>query len=70
MKLSAGDLFISRAKDKYAYGLLLEKIGEEWLVEVTIHNNDKTDVRRLRENEKSIRNNWIDAYGYEYVAVG
>ena len=70
VKLSAGDLFISRAKDKYALGLLLEKIGEEWLVEVTVHGSGKTDVRRLRANEKVIRNNWIDAYGYEYVAVG
>ena len=70
MKLSSGDLFISRSKDKYALGLLLEKIGEEWLIEVTVHGSGKTDVRRLRANEKVIRNNWIDAYGYEYVAVG
>tara|TARA_R110000824_G_scaffold331590_1_gene518248 strand:- start:21 stop:233 length:213 start_codon:yes stop_codon:yes gene_type:complete len=69
MKLSSGDLFISRSKDKYALGLLLEKIGEEWLIEVTVHDNNKTDVRRLRENEKIIRNNWISGYGYEYVSA-
>ena len=69
MKLSSGDLFLSRSKDKYALGLLLEKIGEEWLIEVTVHDNNKTDVRRLRENEKSIRNNWVSAYGYEYVSA-
>ena len=70
MKLSAGDLFISRAKDKYALGLLLEKIGEDWLVEVTVHGSKKTDVRRLRANEKIIKNNWISGYGYEYVSAG
>ena len=69
VKLSSGDLFISRSKDKYALGLLLEKIGEEWLIEITVHGSGKTDVRRLREHEKSIRNNWIDAYGYEYVSA-
>ena len=69
MKLSSGDLFISRSKDKYALGLLLEKIGGEWLIEVTVHGSGKTDVRRLRANEKSIRNNWIGAYGYEYVSA-
>ena len=70
MKLSSGDLFISRSKDKYALGLLLEKIGEEWLIEVTVHDNNKTDVRRLRTNEKAIKNNWISGYGYEYVSAG
>ena len=69
MKLSAGDLFISRNKEKYALGLLLEKIGEEWLIEVTIHDSKKTDVRRIRANEKSIKNNWINEYGYEYVSA-
>ena len=69
MKLSSGDLFISRSKDKYALGLLLEKIGEEWLIEVTVHDNNKTDVRRLRANEKIIKNNWISGYGYEYVSA-
>ena len=70
MKLSAGYLFISRAKDKYALGLLLEKIGEEWLVEVTVHGSKKTDVRRLRANENTIKNNWVSGFGYEYVAAG
>jgi len=69
MKLSSGDLFISRGKDKYALGLLLEKTDEEWLIEVTIHGSGKTDVRRLRANEKAIKNNWISGYGYEYVSV-
>jgi len=69
MKLSAGDLFISRAKDKYALGLLLEKIGEEWLVEITVHGSGKTDVRRLRANEKAIKNNWVSGFGYEYVPI-
>jgi|TARA_R110002020_G_scaffold275605_2_gene490852 hypothetical protein len=69
MNLSAGDLFISRVRDKYAFGLLLEKIGEEWLIEITVHNNGRTDVRRLRANEKTIRNNWVNEYGYEYVAA-
>jgi len=70
MKLSSGDLFISRSKGKYALGLLLEKIGEEWLIEVTVHGSGKTVVRRLRTNEKSIKNNWISGYGYEYVSAG
>ena len=70
MKLSAGDLFISRAKDKYALGLLLERIGEEWLIEVTVHDNEETEVRRLRTNENTIKNNWVGAYGYEYIPVG
>ena len=69
MKLSAGDLFISRVKEKYALGLLLERIGEEWLVEVTVHDNEKTEVRRLRANENTIKNNWVSAYGYEYIPV-
>ena len=69
MKLSAGDLFISRAKEKYALGLLLERIGEEWLIEVTVHDNEKTEVRRLRANENTIKNNWVGAYGYEYIPV-
>ena len=69
MKLSSGDLFISRSKGKYALGLLLEKIGEEWLVEVTVHGSEKTDVRRLREREKNIKNNWVGGFGYEYVPV-
>ena len=69
MKLSSGDLFISRSKDKYALGLLLEKIGEEWLIEVTVHDNNKTEVRRLLANEETIKNNWISGYGYEYVSA-
>ena len=69
MKLSSGDLFISRSKDKYALGLLLEKIGEEWLIEVTVHDNNKTEVRRLLANEKTIKNNWISGFGYEYVSA-
>jgi hypothetical protein len=68
MNLSAGDLFISRVRDKYAFGLLLEKIDEEWLIEVTIHSNGKTNISRMRVNEKTIRNNWIKDYGYEYIA--
>ena len=70
MKLSAGDLFISRAKDKYALGLLLERIGEEWLIEVTVHDNEETEVRILRTNENTIKNNWVGAYGYEYIPIG
>jgi len=70
VKLSAGDLFISRVKEKYALGLLLERIGEEWLIEVTVHDNEKTEVRRLRANENTIKNNWVGAYGYEYIPLG
>ena len=70
MKLSAGALFISRVKEKYALGLLLERIGEEWLIEVTVHDNEKTEVRRLRANENTIKNNWVGAYGYEYIPLG
>ena len=73
MNLSAGDLFISRVKGKnkkWAAGLLLERIGEEWLIEVTVHDNEKTEVRRLRANENTIKNNWVGAYGYEYIPLG
>jgi hypothetical protein len=69
MKLSSGDLFISRGKDKYALGLLLEKTDEEWLIEVTVFDTDETKVRRLLANEKTIKNNWISSYGYEYVSA-
>tara|TARA_R100001244_G_scaffold131337_1_gene104457 strand:+ start:261 stop:473 length:213 start_codon:yes stop_codon:yes gene_type:complete len=69
MKLSSGDLFISRTKYKYALGLLLEKTDEEWLIEVTIHDDGKTEVRRLLANEKTIKNNWISGFGYEYVSA-
>ena len=69
MKLSSGDLFISRTKGKYAFGLLLEKISEEWLIEVTINDDGKTEVRRLLANEETIKNNWISGYGYEYVSA-
>ncbi len=72
MKLSPGDLFISRVKGKksvWAAGLLLEKIGEEWLLEVVVHNGGKTELRRMRENENTIKNNWIKDYGYEHISA-